>query len=60
MKRFEVLWYEIGNEDPVTREFSTRQAALNFYEKHKDEPDKSGWWVTKRNSNWKVTEDIVY
>lgn len=63
MKRFEVLWY-VGEKDTFgdyeTKDFSTLQAAMNFYNKHKDDQDKYGWWVTKRNSNWEVIEDYVY
>ena len=57
MKHYEALWYyEDGNYD--TAEFSTEQALLNFYKKHKNDTDKSGWWLTKRNNDWEVIEDI--
>lgn len=65
MKRYEVLWYEGPTEyvamhdDPHTKEFKTREEALDFYEKHKDDTDKFGWWVTKRDSDWSVIEDII-
>lgn len=65
MKRYEVLWYEGPTEyaamqdDPYTEEFKTRDEALDFYEKHKDDANKFGWWVTKRDSDWFVIEDII-
>lgn len=60
MKRYEVLWYTSPEMcDYQTKEFSTRQAALNFYNEHKDDENKFGWWVTKRDKNWYVVEDII-
>lgn len=56
-KRYEALWY-YDNDDYDTAEFSTEQALKNFYKKHKNDPDKSGWWLTKRNKDWEVIEDI--
>ena len=61
MKRFEALWYtdkELTNYE--TKEFSTREALLNFYRKHKNEPDRYDWWLTKRNAYWEVVEDIEF
>lgn len=58
---FEVLWYTDKKLDNyVTKEFHTRSEALNFYNAHKNDKDKFGWWVTKRDSNWEVVEDIIY
>ena len=57
--KYEVLWYT----DPdtyETKEFSSRKAAMNYYEKHKDDDGKFGWWVTKRDEDWFVVEDLVY
>jgi hypothetical protein len=34
--------------------------ALKFYNEHKNDDDKFDWWVTKRNADWEVVEDIVY
>lgn len=69
--RFEVLWYRqeiaediYGNVQHIERteskDFYTRKAALKFYEEHKNDTDKYGWWVTHRNANWEVIEDIIY
>ena len=61
MKRYEALWYiDESLETYETKEFSTRQALLNFYNKNKNEINHYGWWLTKRNSNWEVIEDIKY
>ena len=57
-KRFEVLWYE--NEEVYTIEFATRKEALKYYEQHQHDEGRYGWWVTKRNLNWEVVEDIIY
>ena len=67
--RFEVLWYkkevvedkygnELTFEDYETKDFFTRKSALKFYEEHKNDPDKYGWWITHRNSDWEVIEDV--
>lgn len=58
---FEVLWYtdeELNNYE--TKEFRSRAAAMDFYNAHKNDKDKFAWWVTRRNSDWAVVEDIVY
>lgn len=67
MKRepmYEVLYYELVNEDqsedPIVKQFYTKKQALAFYNKHKNDNDKSGWWITHRNKDWEVIEDIVY
>lgn len=60
-KRFEVLWYDNERKDGYyyTKEFRTRKEAINFYEKHKNDSDKCGWWVTHRDADWYVIEDII-
>ena len=64
-KRFEVLWYEGTNEKEainngyITEEFRTRKEALDFYEKHKNDANKFDWWITRRNADWEVIEDII-
>lgn len=60
MKRFEALWYTgtWQNEEFHSKEFSTRQALLNFIKKHKNDEGTHGWWGTKRNIDWDVVEDI--
>lgn len=58
-KSYEVLWFERGSEDTFTMEFAQRRSALKFYEQHKNDPDKYAWWVTKRNREWEVIEDII-
>ena len=60
MNSFEVLWYVKGLNDAQFRVFSTRQSALNFYNKHKDNDNYYDWWVTKRNTQGEVIEDIIY
>ena len=60
MNSFEVLWYIKGLNDPQFRVFSTRKSALNFYKKHKDNDNYYDWWITKRNSEGEVIEDIIY
>ena len=58
MKRYEALWYTDEKlENYETKEFSTLQALLNFYNKHKDDPNCFEWWLTKRNMYWEVVED---
>lgn len=63
--KFEVLWYEGDNaEDALqgdyhSKEFSSEQAAMRFYEKSKDDANKYGFWVTERDSDWDVVRDIV-
>ena len=58
---YEVLWYNDEKlNNPEFKEFRTRKQALNYYETHKNDPDHYGWWVTKRNSDYEVVEDIIY
>lgn len=67
MKReqmYEVLYYELvdedQSEDPIVKQFYTKKQALAFYNKHKHDTNKVGWWITHRNKDWEVIEDIVY
>lgn len=65
---YEVLWYEGDTEEEAlnsgnytAKTFASRKQALNYYEKHKAEPHRWGWWVTKRYSDDdSVAEDIIY
>lgn len=59
---YEVLYYTSVDMmgDPIFKEFKTRKQALNFYEQHKNDNDKFGWWVTKRDQDGYVVEDIIY
>lgn len=58
---YEVLWYEDEEQNnPQFKEFKTKKQALAFYEKHKDEPNHYSWWVTKRDSDGEVVNDIIY
>lgn len=57
---YEVLWYYEVDGDCDFKEFKTRKQALQFYEKHKNDCDKFGFWVTKRNADGEVLEDIIY
>lgn len=63
MKRFEVLRYETTDVEEaclMTEDFSTLKAAMNFYEKNKNDSKKFGWFITKRNSNWEIVETYIY
>ena len=56
---YEVLYYldeDLNNFETV--EFKSKKKALKFYEQHKDE--YYGWWITKRDSDNNILEDIVY
>ena len=58
---YEVLWYnEEECQNPNWMEFKTRKQAMEFYEKHKNDTDKFYFWVTKRNKEGEVVEDIIY
>lgn len=58
---YEVLWYTLPKlSNYETRTFKSKKAALNFYNKHKDDVDKWEWWVTKRDEEGYVIEDIIY
>lgn len=61
MKRFEMLWYdnEDCNGDYITKEFSTYQAMINYYEKNKH--NKYNIMLTKRSLNtWDIIETYRY
>lgn len=65
---YEVLWYVDVDEtmlcdsynDYRCREFKTKKEAMSFYELHKNDINKYGWWVTKRNRDGEVVEDLIY
>lgn len=64
---YEVLWYErdiyadmYEDELVETKEFKSKKAALNFYNKHKHDKEKYGWWITKRDEGNNILEDIIY
>ena len=57
--RFEVLWYK-EDGDYESQDFYTRKSALKFWAEHKNDQDKHDFWVTHRNSDWEVIEDIIY
>lgn len=56
---FEVLWYDV-NGKVYAEEFQRRNQAMKFYEQHKCDDDKFAFWVTKRDKDDNVLEDIVY
>jgi len=58
--KYEVLWYELGCDDPKTKEFNTKKQAMTFYESIKNDDNKDNFWVTKRDKDWNVVEDIIY
>ena len=58
MKCFEILWYEEedGMDDYITKEFSTYQAMINFYNKHK--AAMYDVLLTRRSTaDWHIIED---
>ena len=57
---YEALWFIVGHDDYNSKSFRSKKAALNFYNRHKDDPDKEGWWVTKRDEEGIVLEDYIY
>lgn len=64
MKRFEAYWYEYTNEQEAiikgtfnSKEFSTEQAMINFYVKHKRDPYMHHWFLSKRNADWEIIKD---
>ena len=65
---YEVLWYNGNTEEEAlhkgdydTKTFASKQSALNYYEKHKNDANKFGWWVTKRyTDDGTVADDIIY
>ena len=58
---YEALWYSEDDSEgnPHTKEFKTRKEVIDFYNMHKNDPDKFDWWVTKRDRDWYVIEDII-
>lgn len=63
--RFEVLWYEGNTEEEAlrgdyhTKEFFTKKQALAYYQAHKGDANRFGWWVTHRDADWDVLETLV-
>ena len=60
---YEVLWYDDTEqkfEHYETKSFKSAKAAMNYYNKHKDDAGKYGWWVTKRDEDGVVIDDLVY
>ena len=66
MCSYEVLWYEGNTEEEALCgdahwvNFSTRKKALNYYEQHKNDAGCFAWWVTKRDADGEIVEDLVY
>lgn len=62
---YEVLYYPRMNErgdyegDPITKEYKSKKQALAYYEKHKNDGDKFGWWVTYRDEDGYIIDDII-
>lgn len=60
---FEALWYDDEErkfDHYETKEFRTRKELMNFYEQHKNDKDKYGWWCTRRdNEDGELLEDII-
>lgn len=57
---YEALWYadKSMKGDYQTKEFASKQQMLTFYNQHKNDSDKFGWWLTRRDSDWNVIENI--
>ena len=66
MYYYEVLWYEGKTEeeamqgDPKTAQFHSRLSAIDYYSVKKLELNRWGWWITKRNQDDEILEDIIY
>lgn len=63
---YEVLWYEdyvdetgAKLQDCHFKSFKSKKSALHFYEQHKDDSSKYDWWVTKRDNDGTVLEDMI-
>ncbi len=52
MKQYELSWY--GH----SKNFTSKEAALRFYCKHKNDADKKVWYLVKRDYNLSIIEDI--
>ena len=67
---YEALWYNkkptesedegMQKGDCSFKEFASKKKALEYYEKHKNDADKCGWWVTKRDEDGMVEDDYIY
>ena len=59
---YEVAWWndEEQMNDPEFLEFKTKQEALDYYDTHKNDANRYGWWVTQRDSRGYVVHDIIY
>lgn len=62
---YEVLWYEGDNErdalrgDFKTKEFKTKNEAMNFYRREKNDKRKFAFWITGRRPNGDLEEDVL-
>lgn len=57
---YEVLWYtDEENNNYETASFITEEEAIAFYQEHKTDSDKFNWWVTARDEDGSVLEDLV-
>lgn len=62
---YEALWYEGETEldalqgDFLTKDFKTKKDAINFYNDHKNDKDKFGFWVTLRSRNGDLIDDVI-
>lgn len=63
---YEVLWYNGTSEEDAlqkgnyeSKSFRSSKAAMNCYNKHKNDSNKFGWWVTYRDADGCVLDDLV-
>ena len=59
---YEVMWFSDHDnviEDCFTLEFKSKKEAIDYYLKHKDDKDKYGFKVTKRNERLEILECYI-
>lgn len=62
MKMFEALWFVDHDdviEDCFSKTFQTKKQVLDFYHNHKNDADKYGWFVSKRDYKWIPVEIYI-
>ena len=60
--KYEVLWFcdhDNIKEDCFALEFVTKKECMNYYQKHKNDADKYGWLVTKRDYKWRPVKIYI-
>ena len=60
--KYEALWFcdhDNIKEDCFSVEFKTKNECMKYYQEHKDDSDKYGWLVTKRDKYWQPVEIYI-